>query len=190
MRSRAWNRFAAANAVLIAIVVPTVGRSAELSGVAMPGSIVVSGKTLTLNGIGLRKKAIIKVYVGGLYLETRSHDPAAILAADAPRAVRMQFLRNVGHERLAGAFREGFRDNAPTFVERRKADVDRCVAMLPDIKTGDVLTVAYVPGTGATLTLGGRLLGTIEGREFAEALFLIWLGPKPPSAELKKGLLG
>jgi hypothetical protein len=31
---------------------------------------------------------------------------------------------------------------------------------------------------------------TIEGADFARALFLIWLGKHPPNAGLKKGLLG
>jgi hypothetical protein len=75
-------------------------------------------------------------------------------------------------------------------VEHHKDYVDRCVAVLPEIKTGDILTVAYVPGAGTTLRLGERVLGTIEGQEFGDALFLVWLGPKPPSADLKKGLLG
>ena len=29
-----------------------------------------------------------------------------------------------------------------------------------------------------------------EGKGFADAVFAIWLGPKPPSENLKKGLLG
>ena len=53
----------------------------ELAGATMPDTLTVAGKTLKLNGMGLRKKAIFKVYVGGLYLEAPSKDAAAILAA-------------------------------------------------------------------------------------------------------------
>ena len=61
-------------------------------------------KTLKLNGLGLRKKAIFKVYVGGLYLEAPSKDAAAIVAADAPKAVRMHFLRDLKKTQLTEAF--------------------------------------------------------------------------------------
>ena len=53
--------------------------AAELAGVTMPDTDTVEGKTLKLNGLGLRKKMVFKVYVAGLYLETpvegRGGDP-------------------------------------------------------------------------------------------------------------------
>ncbi|HQR47488.1 MAG TPA: chalcone isomerase family protein, partial [Thermoanaerobaculia bacterium] len=76
-----------------ALALPAAAR--ELSGVTMPDTVTVGEKTLKLNGMGLRKKAIFKVYVGGLYLEAPSKDAAAILAADAARAIRLQYVRNV-----------------------------------------------------------------------------------------------
>jgi len=89
---------------------PAGGR--EVSGVEVPGSYAVGGESLELNGAGLRKKFIFKVYVGALYLKERSSDAASILAADAPWAVRMTFLRDVTRSQLMGAFREGFENNS------------------------------------------------------------------------------
>jgi len=63
----------------------------ELAGVNLPDTMSAGENTLKLNGLGLRKKAIFKVYVGGLYLAAPSKDAAAIVAADAPKAVRMTF---------------------------------------------------------------------------------------------------
>jgi len=40
----------------------------EVAGVKMPDTVTVEGKTLKLNGMGLRKKVMFKVYVAGLYL--------------------------------------------------------------------------------------------------------------------------
>ena len=51
-------------------------------------------------------------------------------------------------------------------------------------------TYTYVPGTGTIVTRDGKDVATIEGKEFAEVLFSLWLGPKPPSEDLQKGLLG
>ncbi|MGQ9496536.1 MAG: chalcone isomerase family protein [Thermoanaerobaculaceae bacterium] len=50
--------------------------------------------------------------------------------------------------------------------------------------------MTYIPGRGTTVTFGGKEVGTIEGKAFADALLAVWLGPKPPSADLKAGLLG
>jgi len=38
--------------------------------------------------------------------------------------------------------------------------------------------------------VNGAVKGTIAGDDFARALFAIWLGARPPNAELKTGLLG
>jgi hypothetical protein len=162
----------------------------ELAGVKLPDTLSAGEKTLTLNGLGLRKKAIFKVYVGGLYLEAPSKDAAAILAADSARAVRMHFLRDLKKTQLTDAFSEGFEANAKEKAASQKASVDRMLALVPDVKEGETMSFVYVPGKGTTLFAGDKALGTFEGKDFADALFSIWLGPKPPSEDLKKGMLG
>jgi len=162
----------------------------EVAGVKLPETMSASGKTLTLNGAGLRKKSIFKVYVGGLYLETASKDAGAILAADAGKAVWMHFLRNLSKEQLTDAYKEGFEANAKEKAAAQKANIDKFFGMLGEVKEGEAMTYAYVPGAGTTVSRGDKVIGTIEGKDFADALFAIWLGPKPPSEDLKKGMLG
>jgi hypothetical protein len=162
----------------------------ELAGVNLPDTLTAGDKTIRLNGLGLRKKAIFKVYVGGLYLEAASKDAAAIVAADAPKAVRMHFLRDLKKSQLTEAFSEGFEANAKEKAAAQKAALDRMLALVPDVKEGDTMSFVYVPGKGTTLFSGEKALGTFEGKDFADAIFLLWLGPKPPSEDLKKGMLG
>lgn len=162
----------------------------ELAGVKMDEAVTVGGKSLKLNGVGLRKKSIFKVYVAGLYLEAASKDGHAIAAADGPKALRMQFVRSVDKAKLVEAYKEGFEANAKEKAAAQKANVDKFYGLIGDVKDGTVMTFTYVPGTGTVVARDGKDIGTIEGKDFAEALFLIWLGPKPPSEDLKKGLLG
>ena len=71
-------------AVLVVSVVSPLGTTTvagELAGVTLPDTLKAGEKTLKLNGLGLRKKAVFKVYVGGLYLESPSKDASAILAS-------------------------------------------------------------------------------------------------------------
>ncbi|MGA7991299.1 MAG: chalcone isomerase family protein [Thermoanaerobaculia bacterium] len=177
-------------AALVAAVPVRPAAAKELAGVKMPDTISVGDKTLKLNGLGLRKKAIFKVYVGGLYLETPSKDAAAILASDEAKAVRMTFLRDVGKVKLIDAFKEGFEANAKEKAAAQKAAIEKLYALIPDVKEDETLALSYVPGKGTTVSLGDKTLGVVEGKEFAEALFALWLGPKPPSEDLKKGMLG
>ncbi len=162
----------------------------ELAGATMPDTLTVAGKTLKLNGMGLRKKAIFKVYVGGLYLEAPGANAAAILAADAPKAMTMHFLRSIEKEKLVEAYKEGFEANAPQKAAAQKAGIDKFYSTVADVKEGSVTTYTYVPGAGTVVNRDGKDVATIEGKEFAEVLFSLWLGPKPPSEDLQKGLLG
>ena len=131
---------AALIATLVAASLAAVAGAAELSGVKMPDQLAVGGQTLVLNGLGMRKVAIIKVYVGGLYLPARSHDAAAIMAADAPRAIRMEFVRDVDKGRLTGGFREGLKKNGGAKYTEQLASVDRFLGLIGDQKKGTVMT--------------------------------------------------
>jgi len=139
--------------------------------------------------LGLRKKAVFKVYVGGLYLESASKDGGAILASDQAKAIRMHFLRDLTKAQLVEAFQEGFEANVKDKAAQ-KAAFDKMLALVPDVKEGTTMTFTYLPGKGTTLHAGTKELGVFEGKGFADAVFSIWLGPKPPSEELKTGMLG
>ena len=178
--------------VLAVSVVSTLGTAAlagELAGVTLPDTLKAGEKTLKLNGLGLRKKAVFKVYVGGLYLESPSKDAGAILAADQAKAIRMHFLRDLTKAQLVEAFQEGFEANVKDQAAQKGA-FDRMLALVPDVKEGSTLTFTYLPVKGTTLSAGNKELGVFEGKGFANAVFTIWLGPKPPSDDLKKGMLG
>jgi len=172
-----------------ALFVSTIALARDLAGVTLPDTLKAGDKTLQLNGLGLRQKAIFKVYVGALYLESPSKDAGAILAADQPKAIRMHFLRDLSKAQLIEAFQEGFDANAKDKTAQQ-ATFAKMLALVPDVKEGETLTFTYVPGKGTALQVGDKELGVFAGKDFADAVFSIWLGPKPPSTDLKKGMLG
>jgi hypothetical protein len=72
----------------------------------------------------------------------------------------------------------------------RRADIDRFLAALEPVKDGDQMIFTYIPDAGTTFAINGKDKLTIAGLGFSQALFSVWLGPKPPTGGLKKGLLG
>ena len=82
------------------LLVPTIASAATLAGVTLEDKTTVNGQNLVLNGLGLRKKFFIKVYVGGLYLQAKMSNPAAIVASDTPRRMVMAFLYSVSKEQM------------------------------------------------------------------------------------------
>ena len=55
---------------------------------------------------------------------------------------------------------------------------------------GDRDALTYLPERGITLTINGRVKGTIAGEDFAQALFGLWLGGEPFNSRFKQALLG
>ena len=178
----------AVSTFLLAAAISVAG--ASLSGITLPDTVDVAGKKLVLNGMGLRKKMMFSVYVGGLYIENKSADAGAILQADAPKRVLMQFMRSVSKDQMVEAYTEAFQNNAPDILKTQKADVDKLMAAFEPLNEGEQISFTYVPGTGTTFASKGKDKLTIPGLPFAKAMFSAWLGPKPPTDALKKGMLG
>ena len=165
-------------------------RAASLAGVTLPDTEQAGGTKLVLNGLGLRTKFVVKVYVAGLYLDQKSSDPAAIIKAETPKRIVMQFLHSASKNQMVDAFNESFNDNSPDAMKTMKTDIDRLLSALEPVKVGDKMVFTYVPGTGTTFAINGKEKLTIAGPAFGPVLFSVWLGPKPPNADLKKGILG
>lgn len=165
-------------------------QAATVAGVNLPDTTTVGDKTLVLNGLGLRTEFMVKVYVGGLYLEHKSSDAGGIIKADVPKRIVMQFLHDASKKQMTDAFDQSFKDNAPDAETTVKTDTDKFLAALEPVKVGEQMVFTYVPGTGTTFAINGKDKLLIAGPAFDQAIFSVWLGHKPPTSSLKKGMLG
>ena len=157
-------------AVSMFVVVSIFGlRAASLAGVTLPDTEQVGDTKLLLNGLGLRTKMMVKVYVAGLYVVQKSSDPGAIIKADAPKRIVMGFVRGVSKSQLADAFTESFNDNSADAVKTLKADIERLLGALEPVKEGDQMVFTYVPGTGTTFAINGHEKLTIAGPAFVRS---------------------
>ncbi len=177
--------------VLACLFVGLLAYAAEIEGVKFPDQVTVGSSNLVLNGLGIRVKVFFNIYIGALYLPAKETDPAKIISADEPKQFVMHFLyKEVGKDKLVEGWDEGFKNNSPDKLAALKDRIAKFDAMWSDMKKDDVAVLTYVPGQGTKVEIKGKEMGVIEGKDFAEALFAIWLGPKPPTADLKKGILG
>ena len=175
----------------LSLLVPTFAFAATLADVKMDDKVVVNGQSLTLNGLGLRKKFFIKVYVGGLYLQAKSSNPAAILSADAPRRMVMHFLYSVSKNQMCDAWEEGLEDNTKNPSADVKAAFKTLCSWMEPIPKGNRLVLTYVPGTGTIVEVNGKVKGTIPGKATADAIVSTWIGPKPAMGDdFKNAVLG
>lgn len=165
--------------------------SAEKAGVVMLDSQMVGDQQLVLNGMALREKFVIDVYVAGLYLTEKSSDTEAILAKDTPRMMIMHFVRDVDAQAINKAWYEGLKDNTSNVTAELTAKFDQLAKMMVDIKEGQAMGFTYTPATGTDVMINGRNMGGIPGKDFADAILATWIGPKPgPGKKFKADLLG
>ena len=176
--------------VVFSLAVSTVW-AGELADVKMADEVMVGDATLQLNGMGLRKRMWVKVYVAGLDLESPSRDAAEVLNSDGAKRVVMHFLTNKASKKMMdAAWVEGFEANSPTKYGALKERVEKFADLFGDMKVGDVIELTMIPGGGTVVVLNGEEMSAVDGDDFASALLRVWLGEHPPSDELKAGMLG
>ena len=179
--------------ILATVIVPVwfAARSAELDGVQLPDTLQVDGKTLHLNGYGLRTYSIlgIHIYVASLYLEHLSTIPEEILRSPETKLLMVRFERSVSADQARKAWHDGLVNNCKSPCQLDPKDVEKFLADIPAMHTGDNFSLLFKQHS-ATVTVGGQQIGTISSPQFAEAMLATFLGPNPASPRLKQELLG
>jgi hypothetical protein len=185
-------RALAAAALMLFTAGHSAAGAATFKGVSFPDAVPIGGRECRLNGVGVRTRLLVRVYLGALYLATPSGEAAAAIAADEPKRFVLHFLyTKVAPEKARAAFLEGLRDNAGDALPLLQGRVDRMLSWIDEeAHAGDEIVLTYVPGMGTEVVAMGRVRGVLEGADFMRALWSIWLGPHPADSGLKKRLLG
>jgi len=176
---------------LLALSLTLPAGAASLAGVTLPDKAEVGGQTLALNGLALRTKFFIKVYVGGLYLPQKEKAAAKVLSEDVPRRMVMHFLYSVSKDQMCDAWKEGLEQNSPKAGADVKKSFTTLCAWMEPIPKGNELILTYTPGKGTEVQVNGKTKGTVEGKATSDAILNTWIGPDPgPGLDFKKGVLG
>jgi tetratricopeptide (TPR) repeat protein len=176
--------------------------------------IELDGVPYTLIGAGARKVYGFKVYAMGLYLEDEparkgfpalaaraggsDHDSLArgdlahqfVVLGDFGKAALLHFVRNVSGKDTRDAYREALSDDVSGRASPElKRDAEAFLALFDDIKDGEDLLIRTT-GTGQVIVEAHRQrrVGPTNPR-LVHDIWDIWLGQKPISADLKKGML-
>jgi Chalcone isomerase-like len=168
----------------------------ELAGMQVDDRVSVAGSSLKLNGAGVGLRFVFKVYLIGLYLPEPKSRAEDILQEDSARRMVILMLRDVSADQFSQALAEASApDEAtvpPANLHAGLALLARKIANRPrGLRKGDVLTLDWVPGTGAVVQINGHsLMEPVPDKGFYAGLLNIWIGPRPTDPLLKSRLLG
>ncbi|HYE70054.1 MAG TPA: chalcone isomerase family protein [Aquabacterium sp.] len=174
---------------------PAFAQATEVGGVKYDNTARVAGETLQLNGAGIRYKAVFKVYTAGLYLNQKAGTPEAVIANTGPKRIHVVMLRDIDANELGKLFTRGMQDNSPRdeFAKSIPGTIrmGEIFAAKKKLSNGESFSVEYVPNTGTSVLVNGKVMGEpIKEPEFFTGLLRIWLGKSPADANLKEALLG
>ncbi len=173
-------------------LLPAAVQAVEIEGVKLPDSIQLQGKTLLLNGAGIRTKFFFDIYVGGLYLEQHASKAKAILADTGNKRITMDFLYGeVEKEKLTDGWEEGFEKNqSATHMKDLQTRLGNFNTLFSDARRGDSVVFDLLDDGSTHVSFNGHEKGVIKGVDFQQALLAVWLGKKPADNDLKKEMLG
>ncbi len=177
--------------LVFALIVSTNFTTAQtkVGDVTLPNKVTLSGESMELNGAGMREKLWFDLYVGALYVQTKSSNANTVINSDAPMAIKLHIVSSmVSQSKMVGAVKEGFENS--TTGKATAAEKAMFVACFNnEITAGNVFDIVYANGK-TVVYKNGKKKGSIAGLAFKKALFGIWLGSVPADKDLKKGMLG
>lgn len=164
--------------------------------VNMPETLQFGNEVLVLNGVGTRVVLmIIKPYVGGLYLKAAETDAKKIMMANETMAIRLSIISDTGRGTMMSALRKGIRSSLDAIggdFEMIRARFDAFQDFFPEEKfeKGNFVDFVYISGEGLKAYKNGNFTGTIEGIDFKQAFFGIWLNDSSPAdSNLKTAMI-
>ncbi|MEJ2749638.1 MAG: chalcone isomerase family protein [Anaerolineae bacterium] len=179
--------------IVLGLALLFFGQPVQASQSAAPAfrpAFQTADTTLELSGVGeLRYLGLIKVYDGALYLPAETHKRQVL--EDIPKRLEVRYVRSFKAKDFGPATIAGITRNVdPASYARLESRIAYHNGLYEDITPGDRVSLTYIPAVGTQLEINGTKKGTIEGADFARALFSIWLGEKPFDESFKKALLG
>lgn len=180
---------------LAALSIGTAHAQVVVEGARYESSIVVGGQPLALNGVGVRKRFLFDIYVGGLYVEKKANRTEELVNQPGPKRVALRFLRDVEGELFVNSLHVGLKANhTEAELARWQRQVDTLTTTIKTIalaRRGDTVYFDFTPQDGTRVSVNGVTRGPlIPGGDFYAAVLRVWLGETPADAGLKKGMLG
>jgi chalcone isomerase-like protein len=178
-------------AFVLALSIPARADVAEpRTGVLFPEKI----GEMSLLGIGLRTKSILKVrvYAVGLYVadsalagplkgKTGPDLYRELVWGDFPKEIRLRLVRDVSASQMQEAIRDALE-------KADKARTEQFASYFSDIKTGEEYVLRWTPGGTLETVAKGAPKPPIADKNFAGAVFGIWLGEEPIQEDIKQDL--
>ncbi|MEY4674919.1 MAG: hypothetical protein RL148_2703 [Planctomycetota bacterium] len=167
-------------------------RVARAKDGSFPASVTLQGSSLQLNGAGLCEWGIfgIDLYHGALYVTRKPETASEALTADQAMAIHLDFCRELTAAQLREAYTASVKVNAGKDLAQYEQSLKALCDAMATVKEGDAYTFLLVPEQGTKVLRNGKEVASMPCEDFRKLFVRLYLGDKPPTAELRKAMLG
>ncbi len=166
-----------------------------MAGIKIKEVIRLSPETdpILLNGASAKKKAAHTIYIGGLYLQNKTHKLDQILVDAGPKRILLYCkTSSISATTFINSFDQGLSiNNPPEVVSALSAEIASFQSVWRNnaIHQGDEIWIDYLPEIGTRVSINGKVIQTIQGKDFYNAFLRAWLGKYPVNKKLKEAML-
>lgn len=180
--------------ILLFLLLNSLGFNAtadiKIAGFSVPEKITVEKKNLQLNGTAFRVVSMfnVKVWLSALYLEALETKADAILATKTIKVIDLYPMYEVSAADSVKGWKLAFDDNCENHCESLKSEMKRFMDAVPQFKKDDRYRYLFT-ATEVKSLINDKEIFHSTSPEFTTLLLSTWIGKKPPTAEVKQGLL-
>ncbi|GGE43458.1 chalcone isomerase family protein [Psychroflexus planctonicus] len=164
----------------------------ELSGTEIPSYLEINSKdTLQLFGAGAREILWLDVYLVVIYFNESDYNSEELILSNKTMGLRLYMKSSlVSKKRIKMAIERGFNKSTQGNYKKYKTRIEQMIdSFEEEIYKNDVIDLIYFPSEETRFYKNNQYLGTIQGADFKQALFGIWLSEHAVDKDLKEDLL-
>jgi len=174
--------------LLFILSIPSKAFAAQISGVWFNENYFDQGINMSLQGTGLKSYFFYRAFAAGFY---KGQGDSSDLLENCPKRIEVEYFVNIPGHALNDFTLNIMKNNiTKAELEALQEQIWQMSQYFVDLKSGDRFSITYIPHVGTKFEHNGKLVGIIEGRAFAKALFSVWIGKKPFDLHLKEQVLG
>lgn len=156
----------------------------------VPEKVTIEKKNLELNGAAFRTVSMfnVKVWLSALYLESPQTKADSILSSTTIKLIDLYPMYEISAADSVKGWKLAFDDNCETQCEFLKPEIARFMTTIPQFKKNDRYRYIFLASEVKCL-INDKEIFHSTSPEFTKLLLSTWIGKKPPTAEVKLGLL-
>ncbi len=156
-------------------------------------SALSDGTILLLNGISKVKQYSKDYYLAALYLGEGSSSAENIDYQNTAKRMQLIIVVDKISARSFGRYWKetiSINNDKSIWQDQVQDVIEFSKIFKKTLHKGDIVNIDYLPGKGTYVSVNGDAMGRIRGQSFYSLVLMTWIGPRPPSEQFKRGLLG